>query len=300
MVNVLGTEEARRNSAALERFPEELLADRRARLNHLVPRLSFGDPGTLKEVQALLEEWHSSPAEDLAIVRVPVIERGFGDLPVESRGLVRTIALRIVGDGGPGGDRLEATLPVYGAETIGANLVRAPIAAARRVLNATAPRLKRRTFAGIVTLDQHPALYEADSAGLGIAALFTVAVLRYAHERVTYRLRPEVAMTGIVDADGTVSAVNPASLIPKVRAVFFSRVESLVVPQGQLGPVLEEATRLRLRYPGRPLEIIGVSHLREIFYDLRVIRHHVVPRGLQFLHRAWRRREASAPPIPVP
>ncbi len=279
----------------LGQVPGEVRRDRRAMLHWIAPRLSDADPFAFGCIKALLAQWKDPPADDADTVRVPVVERGFGSHPEESQGVLRRVTLRITGPGGPAGDRLETAIAVYGAETIGNSLVEAPVAAARQLLNATAPRLRHRTLSGVVTLDQHPALHEGDSAGLGIAALFYAAALRHGNQRLVYRIRPGVALTGVVHPDGTVLPVEPASLAPKTRAVFFSRIDTLVVPRTQLGPVEKEVRLLQERYPERPLDVIGVSHLREVFFDLRIIRQQVISLSAHLLRGTWRRRSILAP-----
>lgn len=269
--------------------------DRRAMVQFIASRLSDAGSFASACIKALLAQWKDPPADDADTVRVPVVERGFGSLPEESQGVLRKVTLRITGSGAPAGDRLETAIAVYGAETIGNSLVEAPVAAARQLLNVAAPRLKHRTLTGVVTLDQHPALHEGDSAGLGIAALFYTAALRYANQRLVYRIKPGVALTGVIHPDGTVLPVEPASIVPKTRAVFFSRIDTLVVPRVQLGPVETEVRSLQARYPGRTLDVIGVAHLREVFFDLRIIRQQLVSRGAHLLRGAWRHRSMLAP-----
>jgi hypothetical protein len=279
----------------LGQIPGEVRRDRRAMLHWIARRLSVADPFAFDCIKALLAQWKDPRADDADTVRVPVVERGFGSHPEGSQGVLRKVTLRVTGPGGPAGDRLETAIAVYGAETNGNSLVEAPIAAARQLLNATAPRLRHRTMAGVVTLDQHPALHEGDSAGLGIAALFYAAALRHGNQRLVYRIRSGVALTGVVHPDGTVLPVEPASLAPKTRAVFFSSIDTLVVPRAQLGLVETEVRLLQERYPNRTLDVIGVAHLREVFFDLRIIRQQVVSRSVYLLRGAWRRRSILAP-----
>jgi hypothetical protein len=279
----------------LEEVPGEVLRDRRAMVHFIASRLSDAGPFAFGCIRALLTQWKDPPADDADTVRVPVVERGFGSHADDSQGVLRKVTLRITGPGGPSGDRIETAIAVYGAETIGNSLVEAPVAAARQLLNATAPRLKHRTLTGVVTLDQHPALHEGDSAGLAIAALFYAAALKYANQRLVYRIKAGVALTGVVHPDGTVLPVDPASLVPKTRAIFFSRIDTLVVPRTQLEPVEVEVRLLQERYPGRRLDVIGVAHLREVFFDLRIIHQQVVSRSLHLLRGAWRRRSMLAP-----
>jgi hypothetical protein len=253
------------------------------------------DPFTATCVRTLLTLWEENTADDADVVRVPVVERGFGNLSVESRGVLRRVTLRITGIGTDEKDRLETAIAVYGAETIGHSLVEAPLAAARGLLDANVPALRSQTLTGVVTLDQHPALHEGDSAGLAIATLYYAAALRRTNQRVLFSVRSDVAMTGVIDPGGNVLPVDPVSLVPKTRAVFFSRIDTLVVPKEQLGPVEEEVARLTARYPGRYLEVVGVSHLREVFFDLRIIYQQVVPGGIHLFRRVWKRRAVLAP-----
>lgn len=283
----------------LQDLPEHLLHEPVTMLRHLAVTLARVDPPAARSLSDLGARWKEAMVKDADTVHVPVVECDFGGGTSGLRSVLRTVRVLITGEREVGQDRLETTTALYGAAMDGSRLVEAPLAAARSLLNETAPGTRRHFLSGTVTLDQHPALYEADSAGLAIAALFYTATLRHTHQRRSFLIRPDVAMTGVLEASGRVRQVDAVSLASKVRAVFFSRIETLVLPKDQLGPAVAQSTHLNLHYPGRSLTIIGIDHLREILCDQRIIRQRTVSRSLQLLRAGRGRLRRPGAPVNV-
>ncbi|MGH7451490.1 MAG: hypothetical protein ACRENG_09115 [bacterium] len=226
------------------------------------------DEATAAKLHHLISQW---PPHDAGSAIVPVIEHSINDVGIqEGEGGLRRIAVKILGESKTGKDDIHADVAVFGAESDATVLTQIPIAAARRLLVENYPALAKRFFTGQIAFEAAHVLHEGVSANLAIAALFYCTVLHYTDQRERFYLTPGVALTGELNKAGEVLPVDGKTLAAKVKAAFFSWVDYLVVPKQQLDEAEVAARALAQRYPNRALIIIGVGHLREIFFDRRL------------------------------
>lgn len=123
------------------------------------------------------------------------------------------------------------------------------------------------------SFEHNDAWHSGKSADLAMAGLFFCAIIEAMELKEQFRLNPAVAITGSIDEHGNVLPVSEDSIPQKVEAAFYSWTQVLVVPQSQMGLVYQTYEELKEIYPNRDLLIIGVRHLRELFYDRRLTLH---------------------------
>lgn len=169
-----------------------------------------------------------------------------------------------------------------------------PMRVVRTLLAETHPLLVRRYVRGRVRFADAFALHEGQSAGLTLAALLYAALLRETDQRERVGLAPGVVATGALAAAGAVEPVDEETLPAKVKAVFFSPLQTLAVPHAQLDAAREALAPLHERFPHRHLELVGVSHLKDLFFDRRLsVIEHVHP-VRHALSRVWHWRYGTA------
>lgn len=223
-------------------------------------------------------------------VLAPVIERSLlQSNRAAEEGSLRCLTIQILGSAPGEHDEIDADVHVLNAPTA-SNILQASIEAGRRLLAETHPQLTGKYFAGRIKFESAPAMHEGGSANLAIAALFYCAATRYAQQRLQYRLAAHVAITGEVDDGGDVLPVDDETLAAKINAVFFSWVEYFVVPKAQFAMVEKLVTGLMQNYPNRGLTVIGVGHLREIFYDRRLAVRECAGIAKHIARKAWRKK----------
>jgi hypothetical protein len=123
--------------------------------------------------------------------------------------------------------------------------------------------------------------------------LLYCAVTNGANGRERIRLSSRVALTGDIDGQGVVLPVDDEALRAKAIAVFFSPMETMVVPKSQVQAAEDAIADLRERYPRRNLTILGARHLRDLLFDRRIT---VIDRESAVRHygrRFWARRNDS-------
>lgn len=221
----------------------------------------------------------------------PVVER-LADAGAPRNGALRQVNARIYSHSADGHDCITADVAVLGAEHAGSGLTDIPMRAVRVWLrrNGVADDVP---MVGQVNFGGAQALHEGSSSDLALAAVLACAVLRHNNERQQYRVRPGVAFTGGLDAEGNVMPVDGTTLQLKVEAAFYSPVGVLVVPRVQTDEAEAYVQVLRVLHPRRTLEVVGVRSLGDVFYDLRVIEPDRASLAMHALRMVWRRRSRT-------
>jgi hypothetical protein len=174
-----------------------------------------------------------------------------------------------------------------------------PLQAARSLAVSYA---RRRTVPPIriaCSLDR-PELLEGESFGLGIAAGAVCGILRLIGHREEFALRPDVALTGCIDAAGNVLPVDEAGLRLKVEACLFSPIRVLVVPAAQVESCtrfLNEHLAGLTKHGGMSdsgLALVGISRLEDVFYNRLLTASRQVPAYRRVWRRLWRMRRVLA------
>ncbi|MDZ7291439.1 MAG: hypothetical protein ONB44_07645 [candidate division KSB1 bacterium] len=241
------------------------------------------------QLQNLMTQWSPATRDDANSITVPVIEHAVHNA-CSHEGSLRRITVSILGQSPNGRDEIHADVAVFGADTDVTAITKVPVAAARRLFTEKYPALAKTFFTGQVVFEATHALHEGNSANLAIAALFYCAALQHTDQREQFRLASTVTLTGDLNEAGEVLPVDGKTLATKVKAAFFSWVECLVVPKSQLREAESAAQELTRQYPHRQLTIIGVGHLREIFYDRRLTKRECAGMAKHLARKAWRKK----------
>jgi hypothetical protein len=222
---------------------------------------------------------------------VPVLEHLLGTSHAPGvLGALASVDFRITAPSAEPQDDIAANVQDLEQARGGSSLTTAAVQAARSYLADTAPSIALQHVTGRVTFTPPHLLHEGSSADLALAALIYAGILAYTNQRVAYTLHPAVAFTGEIRPSGAILPVDGSTLPVKVRTVFFSPAEVLVVPRGQLDAARDAVEALRERFPDRPLEVVGVDRLRDVFSDLRIIRRVERSRPVHAARWLWRRR----------
>lgn len=151
---------------------------------------------------------------------------------------------------------------------------------------------KHRFWKASIQFELPHAWHTGSSANLAMAGAFFGEQMKAEEQQELFWLNPAACITGDLDEQGNVLAVNPQTIPQKVEAAFFSWCQLLIVPSEQLTEVHEHITELNAEFPNRRLPIVGVSHLRELFYDRRVTFYSKESIMVHAVKKAWRRRKS--------
>ncbi len=132
---------------------------------------------------------------------------------------------------------------------------------------------KKKHWQATASFEHNDAWHSGNSADLALAGLFFCSILEAMDLKEQFRLNPAIAITGELNNDGSVEQVSSNTLRQKVEAAFYSWTQILVVPEQQVSTVYGIYDRLKIKYPNRDLIIIGVRHIKDLFYDRRLTLH---------------------------
>lgn len=240
---------------------------------------------SIKDILRQLSEIHESADE---YILVPVVENYARDELRKYRyGRLRKMKVELYGEAESSDtDQLIWVTNIYGADTLTKEKNKDQSLASRKLYRAThSSRGSHKYFKGGIRFENRNAIHNGNSANLGISALWYIQLLKANTSRERYAISNQTVITGDITQDGAVQKVNEESIGLKVKAAFFSWANVFVVPFSQRALAEKELQLLKKKYPRRRLSIIGVNHLREVFYDRRVASREVQSRAKYFLNR---------------
>lgn len=262
--------------------------------DHITANLQ-ADTGLSKDQHSSLTELHQQISQILkpanGSILIPVAEFYERDKSEKKGyGRLRKMGVDLYGEAeGAELDELFWATNIYGAETPSLDTTKDVILASRKLYESSGANTARsKYYKGGIRFENTAAIHNGNSANLAISALWFIRLLKANGERERYGIHPHTVLTGDIDQEGNVKEVDKGSIELKVRAAFFSWAGVLLVPFSQRSIAERELEILRERFPGKSLSIIGVSHLREVFYDRRVASYHIQGKVAYFINRLKR------------
>lgn len=265
---------------------ETVLVKEEARVAELVRQPEQDVPRVMPDRMAA-----STLAERRVII--PVVEREMllrGHPP--SFAALRTIHVELSFSSRAHGEDEILVDQVYDVDGVQHRQVRVALSTARRFLKLSAGIEDERLLILHCSFDE-PNIIVGESLGAALTFAIFVELIRLYELRDAISLRPGVAITGALDAEGKVAAVDEHGLRLKVQACAASWMRFLIVPRGQEGIAREALEEFRVTeqlHP--PLEIVGVVTLEEVLFDRRLttVQRTALPRYLA--GRIWRHRRS--------
>lgn len=259
--------------------------------NYLITKLESGVHFS-NEQRAALEELNQQlfqilkEAEDCILI--PVAEyHERTDSKKSGYGRLRKMAVDLYRESDSADeDELFWATNIYGAETPSMKAKRDVVLASRKLYESSASRSpKNKYYKGGVRFENSAAVHDGNSANLAISVLWYIQLLKANAERERYGVQHHAVFTGDISPEGAVQVVDAESIGLKVRAAFFSWANVLLVPLSQRSIAEKELSLLQEKYPKKRLSIIGITHLREVFYDRRVASHKIQSRVTYLYNR---------------
>lgn len=250
--------------------------------------LSDGELGksAKEEITRVTKFWESRLEHENTTVFIPVCNSS-------TDGLLRKISLDLVNTHKLPYDEFRTDVAVIGAEKSGSGFTESASDTCRRTLNKYFPHLAKTHFKGLVHFDMGHILHDGDSAQVGMALILFSGILQHADQQELYFPRTGLAITGALDDMGKISPVDSNCIEAKVRACFFSWIDTLVVPASQLDEFLEVRDELRRKYPNKSLDLVPVYSFEDTLYDRRVSIHKKFNTVNQALRLAWKKRTSA-------
>ncbi len=148
---------------------------------------------------------------------------------------------------------------------------RASVAAARGLLEREYGLSSGQYFQIKFAINSTGARFTGDSLGAAFAVAAVALLTRLAAMRHTFIIPSTTSFTGALNPDGRIETISLAGLKLKIERAYFSRVTCLAVPREHCTEAQQYLAGLMSDYPGKHLELIGVSSLSEALDNPRLI-----------------------------
>lgn len=248
-----------------------------------------------KWLNRLTEHWKELRSNgETHSLYIPVVETHPAE-NIEKIGRLRKLSARVSGENETKSDQYSNNFAVVGAEKFASAETKAIDTTVRSRINETHPALHGRYFDIMIHYVMNKGWQAGFSSELGTALLSYCVVLDYTEQRERFTVHSNLTVTGQLDDQGNVLAVEEEGIESKVKAAFFSWTDLLVVPHAQKHRFNECLSILQEKYPNRdPLVIKGIKHFDELFFDRRITRHEIERISRYYLRRAWEQKFSIA------
>lgn len=140
-------------------------------------------------------------------------------------------------------------------------------------------------------------IYKGESFIFAATLVSFCKYLDFRNSRYRFKISGASAFTGSIDTEGNLLKLPDASIESKITTVFFSWVRYVIVPFDNLQLADKVLNKLKIEYPNRELNIIGLKQLTDIFdqkailkeekdtytkHSYRIIRRHFVLSSISF------------------
>lgn len=116
----------------------------------------------------------------------------------------------------------------------------------------------------IISFDKKIGIYEGYSLGIALTLSFLEQFLKFYNPAYIINIKEQSAFTGGVDIEGKILVTGEEIIKQKVSAVFFSEINSFVIPKYEETYAYFALTQLKINYPNRNLKLIAVEDINDV------------------------------------
>jgi len=249
-------------------------SDISGQINDILASASSTDQAPDEEkdsISNVLRLYRRAAAEKSNSILIPT-QAYIDSYPENSYGSLREMSIKIYEIMQRGQDVVETNFAVASTENAPDYFIQKVIEPTRSYLETHFQDLDSSHVRVYFKYLRNVGIHDGESSNAALALLFVAELHRYFDKRKRLSIQKTVAITGGLNADGTIGEVSEESVFYKVIACFFSRIETLVVPESQKEQFRVNAKALAELYPNKEFQILGVSTLDDLFSDRRIIR----------------------------
>ncbi len=142
----------------------------------------------------------------------------------------------------------------------------------------------------IISFDKKEGFYEGNSLGIALTISFLEEILKFYNPTYLIKLIEKSAFTGGVAESGEILNTSENIIKRKVSLIFFSQINSFVIPKLEETYAYFTLAQLKKNYPNRKLKLIPAEDITDVLNrrDLVDIRKQkVVVRSAKFVKKNW-------------
>ncbi|MCH7771676.1 MAG: hypothetical protein IIA49_11790 [Bacteroidetes bacterium] len=123
----------------------------------------------------------------------------------------------------------------------------------------------------IIRFDKRVGFYRGNSLGAALTIAFIEELLSYYNSPVVITTGKGISLTGGLEKDGSLIATSEEIIGKKVENVFYSPIQTFVVPEGDLPYAETKLKTLQKEFPKRELNLIGIKTLEDLLDSRKLV-----------------------------
>ena len=142
----------------------------------------------------------------------------------------------------------------------------------------------------IISFDKKVGFYEGNSLGIALTLSFLAELLKFYNPSYVIKIKEHSAFTGGVDEKGNVLETGEDIIKQKVKAIFYSEINSFVFPKTEETYAYFALAQLKKNYPERNLKLIPVEDFNDVINRRDLVdikKQKIVVRTGKFVKKNW-------------
>ncbi|MGE5458160.1 MAG: hypothetical protein ACM3RX_07380 [Methanococcaceae archaeon] len=123
----------------------------------------------------------------------------------------------------------------------------------------------------IIQFDKRLGDYIGDSLGIALTIGFIEQLVKLYNAPVSLSLPGNMATTGSMDKNGAISSLSESIINTKVDIVFFSNINTFIVPDADRATAEKRLQYLKTEFPQRDLKIIPIADLEDLMNRRNIV-----------------------------
>jgi hypothetical protein len=123
----------------------------------------------------------------------------------------------------------------------------------------------------VIQFDKRVGFYRGNSLGAALTIAFIEELLDYYNSPVVIKTGKGIALTGGLEKDGSLILTSNEVIEKKVENVFFSPIQTFVVPEEDLSFAEEKLKNLKQEFPKRKLNLIAIKTFDDLLDSRKLI-----------------------------
>lgn len=142
----------------------------------------------------------------------------------------------------------------------------------------------------IIRFDKRVGFYRGNSLGAALTLTFIEELLNYYNSPVVIKIGKSIALTGGLNEEGSLIATSKEVIEKKVENVFYSPIQTFVVPEEDLPFGEEKLKTLKQEFPQRKLNLIGIKTFDDLLDSRKLVdirKQKIFVRSSKFAKKNW-------------
>jgi hypothetical protein len=116
----------------------------------------------------------------------------------------------------------------------------------------------------VIYFEKKEGFYEGSSLGIALTLSFLEQLLKFYNPTYIIKIKEQTAFTGGMTESGKVLPIGEEIIKQKIKAVFFSEMNTFVIPKCEEAAAKTQLTEFKKNYPNRNLKLIPAEDIADV------------------------------------